>query len=106
MVKINYIDNNGDLIEANLDIGESLMDGALRYDVSGIDADCGGSCSCATCHIYIPDDFAEKISSMSKLEENTLLYAENKTANSRLACQVKVSKELHGVTIKVASGSM
>ena len=75
------------------------MEGAIRNNVPGIDADCGGACACATCHVYVDDDWVDKLPP-PELEENDMLdTAHDLQENSRLSCQIKVTEELDGLIV-------
>jgi 2Fe-2S ferredoxin len=101
MPKITYIEHNG--AEHALDVknGLSVMEGAVKNNVPGIDADCGGACACATCHVYVDAAWADKVGSKSAMEESMLDFAENVEANSRLSCQIKVSDALDGLVVRM-----
>ena len=101
MAKITYIEHNG--VEHVVDVkpGLSLMEGAVKQNVPGIDADCGGACACATCHVYVDEAWREKTGTASAMEESMLDFAENVEANSRLSCQIKVSDDLDGLTVRM-----
>lgn len=100
MPKITYIEHDGTEHLVEVDAGLSLMEGAVNNGVPGIDAECGGSCSCATCHIYVADVWKEKIEPRGEMEEAMLENAENEfTENSRLSCQVEVNGEMDGLVV-------
>lgn len=100
MTKITYLEHNGTARTVDLPDGVSLMDGALRHAIPGIDGDCGGACACATCHVYVDDEWLTKLSPMSELERGMIAYATDVNANSRLACQIKVSPALDGLIVR------
>lgn len=81
--------------------GVTLMEVAVDHDVPGIDADCGGGCACATCHILIPDAFKTIVSPMEEDEQYLLDFLDNRQRNSRLSCQIKVTDELDGMIVTV-----
>ena len=94
-------DGSSQTVEAKT--GETLMHEALRHGVTGIIGECGGSCMCATCHIYLEDPERFGLGSISEMEETMLeLEGEDVTPDSRLACQIEVSPELEGLTVTVA----
>lgn len=102
MPKIFYTDNSGKESEIELPLGATLMEGAIQNDIKGIVAECGGSCMCATCHVYIDENFLDVLPEMEE-EENEMLEgatAERKT-NSRLGCQVRVSAYMDGLKVIV-----
>ena len=99
MAKITYIEFNGTEHVVDVKNGLSVMEGAVKNNIPGIDADCGGACACATCHVYVDPTWLEKTGSQSAMEESMLDFAENVEDNSRLSCQIKVSDELDGLTV-------
>ena len=101
MTKITFVEHNG--IEHALDAenGMTLMEAAVKNSIPGIDADCGGACACATCHIYLRDGWAEKTGSREEMEEDMLDFAFDVRDNSRLSCQIKVSDEIDGIVVDV-----
>lgn len=100
MANITYISSDG--AEATVDVknGQSVMEGAVKNDIPGIDADCGGACACATCHVYVDEAWLEKTGKPSAMEESMLDFAENVQPNSRLSCQIKVTDELDGLIVR------
>ena len=101
MTKITYIENDGSEHTVEVKNGLSVMEGAIRNNVPGIDADCGGACACATCHVYVDDAWESKTGTKSAMEESMLDFAENVEPNSRLSCQIKVSDELDGLIVRM-----
>jgi 2Fe-2S ferredoxin len=101
MAKITYIEFNG--AEHTIDVrnGFTVMEGAVKNNVPGIDADCGGACACATCHVYVDPAWVEKTGKASAMEESMLDFAENVTETSRLSCQIKVTDELEGLIVRM-----
>jgi 2Fe-2S ferredoxin len=99
MPKIKYIDQNGTERVIDVPVGWSVMEGAVNNSVPGIDADCGGACACATCHVYVDPKWLAKLPPKAELEENMLDFALEVRSNSRLSCQIKVSDELDGLTV-------
>ena len=99
MAKITYIEFNGAAHTVDVKVGNSVMEGAIKNNVPGIDADCGGACACATCHVYIPDEWRGAVGDRSDMEESMLDFAENVKDNSRLSCQIKVTDALDGLTV-------
>ena len=101
MASIKFIEHNG--TEHNVDgvIGDSLMIIALANLVPGIDADCGGECSCATCHVLVDDTWAGKLAEISETENSMLDLNPDREVNSRLSCQIPFSEELDGITIQL-----
>jgi 2Fe-2S ferredoxin len=101
MAKITYIEFDGTEHVIDVKNGLSVMEGAVKNNIPGIDADCGGACACATCHVYVQGDWLPKTGDKSAMEESMLDFAENVEDNSRLSCQIKVSDELDGLTVKM-----
>ena len=77
------------------------MEGAVKNRIRGIDADCGGACACATCHVYVDDNWREKTGKPSAMEESMLDFAESVEPNSRLSCQIKVTDALDGLIVRL-----
>lgn len=101
MAKITYIEYDGTAHTHDVANGLSVMEGAIKNMVPGIDADCGGACACATCHVYIDQTFMEKVGGPTDSEEAMLDFAEDVETNSRLSCQVIVSDELDGLSVRI-----
>jgi ferredoxin, 2Fe-2S len=99
MPKITFVDQNGKerVVEAPPD--HSVMEAAVKNGVPGIDADCGGACACATCHVYVDAAWLAKIPPKTDMEENMLDFALEVRPNSRLSCQIKMIDELDGITV-------
>ena len=101
MPKITYIEFNGNEHEIDVPNGLSVMEGAVRNLVPGIDADCGGACACATCHVYVDPAWTDKTGSREAMEDFMLDFAEGVEDNSRLSCQIKVTDELDGLVVRM-----
>ena len=101
MVKIIYIEHDGTEHSVDVDIGTSIMEGAVSNSIPGIDADCGGGGACATCMVFIDADWQEKITSMSDEEESMIDFHEYKEENSRLGCQISVTEEFDGLKVRM-----
>ena len=101
MVKIIYIEHDGTEHPVDVDVGTSIMEGAVSNSIPGIDADCGGGCACATCMVFIEDEWKDKISSMSDEEESMLDFHEYKEDSSRLGCQIPITEEFDGLKVKM-----
>ena len=101
MVKITYIEWNGTRHEVEVRPGMTVMEGARDNGIPGIDADCGGACACATCHVYVDEAWIDRTGSPSAMEESMLDFAENVEPNSRLSCQIKVSDALDGLVVRM-----
>jgi len=97
MPKITYIENNGTPRTVDVPAGWTVMEGAVKNRVPGIDADCGGACACATCHVYVDPEWVAKLPPRQDMEEQMLDFAQNLKANSRLSCQIKVTPALDGL---------
>ena len=101
MAIITFIDSNQEKISVEGKSG-SVMQLALNNNIKGIDGDCGGVCSCATCHVYVSPDYFDKIGAPDEIEKDMLEFDDLTTANSRLSCQLPVNEVLDGVVLKVA----
>ena len=101
MAKIKYIEHNGKEHIVDVKPGMSVMEGAVKNMIPGIDADCGGACACATCHVYVDQTWLSKIEPMQEMEKTMLDFAEAVEPNSRLSCQIKVSDALDGFTVRM-----
>ena len=100
MAKIKYIEFNGTEHDVDVPNGLTVMEGALRYTIPGIDGDCGGACACATCHVYVEDGWFDKLPEMEELERDMLDFAFDVADNSRLSSQIKVDETLDGLVVK------
>jgi 2Fe-2S ferredoxin len=100
MPKITYVDSDGTARTVEAEIGATVMETAIRNDVPGILASCGGSCSCATCHVYVDPAWWEMLSERSYEEEDMLDTAHDVRPTSRLSCQIKVVDELDGLRVE------
>jgi 2Fe-2S ferredoxin len=101
MVKITYIEHDGTEHAVEATGGLTVMENAIRNMVPGIDADCGGACACATCHVYVDPAWAAKTGERSSMEESMLDFASDVQETSRLSCQIKVSEELDGLVVRL-----
>ena len=99
MAKITYIEHDGTEHAIDVKAGLSVMEGAVKNNIPGIDADCGGACACATCHVYVREDWLEKTGTRSAMEESMLDFAEGVQDNSRLSCQIKITDSLDGLVV-------
>ncbi len=99
MPKITYRDFQGNAKTIEVENGLSVMEGAIQNDIPGIDADCGGSMACATCHVYVNDKWFSKISKAEDAENDMIDMAFEPKKNSRLSCQIIVSDELDGLEV-------
>ena len=101
MTKITYIEHNGKNHIVDIKNGLTVMEGAVQNDIPGIDADCGGSMACATCHVYVKDEWLKKINEKNEGEDDMLDQAYEPKSNSRLSCQIIVSDELEGLVVNM-----
>ena len=99
MPKITYKDNQGNSKTIEVESGLSVMEGAIQKEIPGIDADCGGSMACATCHVYIKDEWFNKIPKAEDAEVDMIDMAYEPKKNSRLSCQIILSDELDGLVV-------
>jgi 2Fe-2S ferredoxin len=100
MAKIIFIDNTGKETSVEAENGMTVMEVAVRNSIPGIDADCGGACACATCHVYVDQAWMEKVGKAQSMEEDMLDFAFDVRENSRLSCQIKVSDVIDGIMIR------
>ena len=103
MAKIKYIEHNGKEHVVEVQNGLTVMEGAVQNDIPGIDADCGGGMACATCHVYVNEEWLDKLSAKEDGEEDMLDMAFEPKTNSRLSCQLIVSDELDGLIVNIPS---
>lgn len=99
MVKITFVDFEGTERSVDANIGESVMEAAVRNNIPGIDADCGGACACATCHVYVDPAYLAKTGEQQAMEQSMLDFADGVKENSRLSCQISVSEALDGLKV-------
>ena len=103
MPKITYIEHNGKKHTIDVANGLSIMEGAVQNNIPGIDADCGGGMACATCHVYVNEEWFDKLPAKEDGEEDMLDMAFEPKQNSRLSCQLIVSDELDGLVVNIPS---
>ena len=99
MPKIIYNDFSGNQKKIEVPNGLSVMEGAVQNNIPGIDADCGGSMACATCHVYVKEEWSNKLKKMESGEQDMIDMAYEPKKNSRLSCQLIVSDELDGLEV-------
>ncbi len=99
MPKITYIESSGNKKTIDVPNGLTVMEGAIQNNVPGIDADCGGGMACATCHVYVSDEWTDKLPKIEDGEQDMLDMAFEPKKNSRLSCQIVVSDELEGLEV-------
>jgi 2Fe-2S ferredoxin len=99
MTKITFIDAAGQSRTVEAEDGSTVMETALKNAVPGIEAECGGACACATCHVYVDESWIERLGKAAQMEEDMLDFAFDVRPTSRLSCQIKVRPELDGLTV-------
>ena len=99
MPKITFIDADGTSRDVDTKTGSSIMEAAVQNMIPGIDADCGGACACATCHVYVAADWLPKLKVKDDMEDSMLDFAEEVQDNSRLSCQILMNDDLDGITV-------
>jgi 2Fe-2S ferredoxin len=99
MVKITYIDSAGTPRAVDAEPGATVMETAIKNDIPGIEAECGGACACATCHVYVDEAWLETTGGPSPMEEDMLDFGYEVRPNSRLSCQIKVTEALDGLVV-------
>ena len=100
MTKLTYLAFDGTRFEVDAENGSTVMENAIRNAVPGIEAECGGACACATCHVYVEDAWREKVGGPSPMEEDMLDFGYDVKPDSRLSCQIKVTAELEGLVVR------
>ena len=103
MPKITYNTHDNDTYTIEVQNGLTVMEGAVQNDVPGIDADCGGGMACATCHVYVKEDWFDRLPKKEDGEEDMLDMAFEPKPNSRLSCQIIVSDDLDGLEVSIPS---
>ena len=101
MPKITFTTHAGKDVVVEAENGMTVMEAAVKNDVPGIEAECGGACACATCHVYVDPAWAEKTGKPEEMEEDMLDFAFDVRETSRLSCQIKVTDELDGLKVEV-----
>ena len=99
MAKITYITHENQNHTLDVQNGLTVMEGAVQNDIPGIDADCGGSMACATCHVYVKDEWYDKLDEKSEGEDDMIDQAYEPKKNSRLSCQITVSDKIEGLVV-------
>ena len=99
MAKIHIVDHTGETRIIDVENGATVMEAAIRNGIPGIEAECGGACACATCHVYVGEEWREKVGAPSPMEEDMLDFGFDVRPTSRLSCQIKVSDELDGLVV-------
>ena len=101
MPKITYIEHSGTEHVVEAEVGMTVMEAAVKNLVPGIEAECGGACACATCHVYVEDAWREATGEPEEMEEDMLDFAFDVRESSRLSCQIKVQDNLDGLVVRV-----
>ena len=101
MTKIIYIEHSGKEHTIDVQNGLTVMEGAVQNDIPGIDADCGGSMACATCHVYVNDEWYNKLDEKTEGEDDMIDQAYDPKKNSRLSCQITVSEKIEGLVVRL-----
>jgi 2Fe-2S ferredoxin len=101
MTKITYIAFDGTRFDVDAANGSTVMENAIRNSVPGIEAECGGACACATCHVYVDDAWSAIVGTPEAMEEDMLDFAFDVRPTSRLSCQIKVRDELDGLVVNI-----
>ena len=99
MPKITFIDATGVSRSVDAEVGATVMEAAIKNGIPGVEAECGGACACATCHVYVDEEWREKTGEPSPMEEDMLDFGFDVRPNSRLSCQIKVTDELDGLVV-------
>ncbi len=101
MPRVTFVAHDGTQREVDAPVGESVMRAAVLNNVPGIDADCGGECACATCHVYVDEAWLGKLAAPSEMEASMLAFVDGSQPNSRLSCQIKATAELDGLVVNL-----
>jgi 2Fe-2S ferredoxin len=104
MPKVTFIAHDGTRHAVDAVAGESLMRAAVDHDVPGIDADCGGMCACATCHVFVQPEWFGRLAAPSAQEEEMLNFTAERRETSRLACQIPITEALDGLVVTMPEG--
>lgn len=98
---VTFLEANGNSTRLEVEEGVSLMEAAVKNGIPGIPADCGGACSCATCHVYFSPEWFERLSPMAADEEAMMESVDDPHPTSRLSCQVRLVAALDGIEVRV-----
>ncbi|GAB4348783.1 MAG: 2Fe-2S iron-sulfur cluster-binding protein [Oricola sp.] len=101
MPKLTVVAFDGTRFELDAEVGSTVMENAVKNSVPGIEAECGGACACATCHVYVDEAWTEKVGKPEVMEEDMLDFAYEPKPNSRLSCQIKMTEDLDGLVVHV-----
>jgi 2Fe-2S ferredoxin len=100
MIKVTFVEADGNAVVVENAEG-TVMECALENDIEGIDGNCGGVCSCATCHVHVAAEWLEKVGGASEDERDLLEFEDNVTERSRLCCQIEIAAALDGLVVEV-----
>jgi ferredoxin, 2Fe-2S len=103
MVQITFIDSDDTSRTVEAEVGATVMETAIKNGIPGIEAECGGACACATCHVYVDEAWQAKTGQASPMEEDMLDFGFDVRPSSRLSCQIKVSDDLNGLVVRTPS---
>ena len=101
MTKLTFVAFDGTRFDVEADNGSTVMENAIKAGVPGIEAECGGACACATCHVYVDEEWSAQVGAPEAMEEDMLDFAYDVRPTSRLSCQIRVSDELDGLIVQV-----
>ncbi|MFP3566418.1 2Fe-2S iron-sulfur cluster-binding protein [Paraburkholderia sp. SIMBA_030] len=101
MPVIKYVQSNGQVVEADVPLGSSVMQGAVDHMVEGLAAECGGACSCATCEVHVDQAWIEIVGEACDIEKDMLAASSALRSNSRLSCQIEITPELDGLVVAI-----
>ncbi|GAB4238278.1 MAG: 2Fe-2S iron-sulfur cluster-binding protein [Methyloligellaceae bacterium] len=101
MPKITFIEHDGTEHVVDAEVGMTVMEAAIKNQIPGIEAECGGACSCATCHVYVDEAWRAKTGEPEEMEEDMLDFAFDVRPESRLSCQIKVTEDLDGLVVRI-----
>jgi len=101
MPKVTFILPDGTSQTIDIPAGLSVMEGAVKHNIKGIDADCGGACACATCHVHVDPEWAKKLGTVEEIETTMLDFAIDPDETSRLSCQIKVTEAMDGLIVRI-----
>ena len=99
MAKINFVDHSGETRSIDAEIGSTVMEAAIRNAIPGFEAECGGACACASCHVYVDEAWQERVGAPTPMEEDMLDFGYDIKPNSRLSCQIKITDALDGLVV-------
>ncbi len=101
MAKITYIASDGTVYDIDAREGTTVMENAVRNSIPGIEAECGGACACATCHVYVDPAWVEATGEPEPMEEDMLDFASDVQPTSRLSCQIRITAALDGLVVRI-----